>query len=284
MSHSEKTVENNKFASLILSFVLSIFLLITSATLIVNGFILSSNGVIGSLRQSNYHADVYAHLRDSIGDTLIPTGVPASILNDAFTSDDVYADLNAYIVYMFANNLPNLQREAIAEILNANIGYFLYETGRSRSDVGEEAITGIVDAIIDNYNDYIGSPFLAYMARTSNLFGSYLQQLIIVGLVGMLITMGIIFLISRRFKHLAFRYVGFSFGTAALMVIAAPLALRIWGGHHRLGIGPEFVYNFVVTHIERSISAFLLIGSVFIALYLVFIIISGRLHRKWLQA
>ena len=165
-----------------------------------------------------------------------------------------------------------------------SIEYYLDEIGFTRKEVGYGAIDEVVEAIIDDYNHYLGSPFLSYIARVSNLFHGHLRQLMLVGLAGMLLTTIIIYLVSRRSKHLTFKYFAFSFGTTALMIIVAPLALRIWGGYRRLAIGPEFVYNFIVTHIERTISTFLLVGAIFVVFYLIFILISARLQKKFQQA
>ena len=287
MKDFKKKIENknvgNKIAFLMLSFLLSVFLLITFASLIIYGFILSGNSIITSLSVANYHEGVYEQLRDSIGDTLLPTGLPNSIIEDAITPADVYADLNEYVSSMFANYLPTLYRDQIAERLNANIDDYLLEIGLSRAEVGDEVIVEIVEAIIDDYNDYISSPIISYIARVRNLFSNHMRLLITMGLVATLITTGIIYLVSRHTKYFVFRYFALSFKATALMMITAPLVLRIWGGYRRVGISPEFVYNFVVTHIERTISSFLLGGAIFIILYLIFIAISARSRRKLLS-
>lgn len=273
--------------SLILSFVLSVFLLITSATLIITGFILSETGITRSLSLANYHEGIYEMIRDSVGDTLLPTQLPHNIIDDAITLDGLYADLNEYVSHMFAGDLANLyqERESIVETLNYNIDDFLLEEfGRTQAEVGYEVIAELVDSIIDDYNHYIGNPFLSYIIRLDGLFSGHLQQLILAGVAGMLITAGIIYLVSRRSKYLVFRYYAISFGAAALMLIVAPLALRIWGVYHRLEVGIESLYNFIVTHIERSITLFLLVGAIFIALYLILASISTRLQKKTLQA
>ena len=287
MSDSENKDKGKKadnwIFSLILSFVLSVFLLITSATFIINGFILSETGVVGSLSEVDYHIGVYEMIRDSVGDTLLPTQLPQEIIDDAITPEAVYADLNEYVSYMFANDLANLnlERDLKVAILNENIDYFLLSSlGLTQAEVGYEVIAEVVDAIITDYNNFIGSPFLLYITRIGNLFQSHLRQLVMAGIAGILITSGIIFLVSRRSKHLIFRYFAFSFGAAALMLMAAPMALRVWGVHHRLGIELEFIYNFIVTHIERSITSFLLASLVFIAFYFIFIFISAKLQKK----
>jgi len=279
MSNSE-TKGKNRVVFLVLSFLLSVFLLITSATFIISGFVFSEDSVITSLRAVNFHDDVYEHLLYSIGDTLIPTGVPQHIIDDAVTPDIVYTDINAHVVSVFGNNLPTLQRDLLAETLNNNIDNFLPEIGISRADVGYGVIDDIVEAVIDNYNDYVNHPFITQIARISNLFANHMRLLIAMGVVGILITMVILYLSNRNLKYLTFRYFAFSFGATALMLITAPLALRIWGGYQRLGIGPAFIHNFIVTHIERTVVSFLLTGSIFIALYLIFIIIFARSYRK----
>jgi len=187
---------------------------------------------------------------------------------------------------MFAGDLANLhqERDEIVALLNYNIDYVLSDLGTTQTEVGYEIIAAVVDSIIADYNHYINTPFLSYITRLNGLFGDHLQQLILVGVAGILITSGIIYLVSRNSKHLTLRYYAFSFGAAALMLIAAPLALRIWGVYHRLAIGQEFIYDFVVTHIERSITSFLLVGALFIVLYLIFITISTILQKKTAHA
>ena len=279
MSNSKTSVKNS-IVALILSFILSVLMLIACVGFIVNGFILSRDGVAGSLIEANFHEGAYEELRNTLEDRLIPTGLPNTVIDDAVTTNNVYTDLNEYVISMFANELPSLTRDSIVEILNYNIDDHLLELGLSREDIEDEVINEVVGVVIDNYNDYITSPIISYLARTSNLFNTHLRHLIIFGIVGTLITAIIAFLINRHSSHLAFRNFGFSFGTTALMLIAAPLALRIWGGYRRLSIGQEFVYNFVVAHIERTIFVFFIAGVIFFVLYLIFIIISARLYKK----
>ena len=263
---------------------MSVFLLITSTTFIIYALVLNENGIMGSLREAKYYEDAYEQLRYTIGDRLMPTGLPNSIIDDAFTIDVVYADLNDYVTSMFANDLPDIQRDSIEEIVNYNIDYFLLtEVNLSRTEVGYEVIDDIVEVIIDHYNDYVSPFFISYIARVSNVLENHLQLLIATGLIGMLVTMGILYLVNRHFKDLIFRYLAFSFGAAALMMIILPLILRIWGGYRRLMITPEFAFNFTVTHIERTISLFLLVGVTFIAFNLILISISARLNKKLSQ-
>ena len=282
MGDSEKKAAS-RFAFLFLSFLLAVFLSITSIITVINEFILSSNGVTGSLREVNFHEGAYAQFRSNLSDRLIPTGLPYSVLDGAFTPEEMYEDLNAYVEAMFANDLPNIERDLIAQRLNYNIDNHLAELGLTQADIEYGVIADLIGEIIDNYNDYVSSPLLAVFGRTSNMYAGFLRQIMMAGLAGALITVGIIIFSSRHFRYLSFRYFAFSFGTAALMMMIVPIALRIWGGHHRLGISPEFVLDFIVAHIERSISSFLLVGAIFIVLYVIFITIFARLHRKLQQ-
>ena len=427
---------------MILSFLLAIFLFITSATIVTNRFVLNSDSIIGSLRTTNFHDDIYEQIRNNLSDRII-LEIPDEIIAYIESNEELAAhigsieellahigsmeellaliesneelmahiesneelmahiesneelmahiesneellahiesneellahiesneellahiesneellahiesneeltahiesneelaahvglneelaahvesneemaaqiesneELIAQIVSQFSDDLPTNSRMDLRESITYYINDHLLELGLTwavesgiiadlvgeiidNSDIDNHLLelgltwaieNGVIAEIIDNYSDNFSSPSLDYIARFSNMFMSNLWRLVIIGLVGIIITMGIIYFVSRRF---AFRYFAFGFGMAALMTIAGSLSLRIWGGNRILGVVPQFVYDLAVAHIERTILSFLLVGAIITLLYIIFIIIYVKSQRKPQQA
>ena len=161
--------------------------------------------------------------------------------------------------------------------LNNNIDRHLIEMGVSRAEVGDEVIDAVVQLVLNDYIDNVRSPFFYQTGRLANIFAPYIQLLIVLCLAFTLV-IGLIFFLISRWKHLVFRYYAFSFATAAIMVLIAPLALRIWGGYQRLNIAPESTYRFVIVHIERTTTILFLCSLVLITFQFIFIFISHRLR------
>jgi len=472
MINSEEKIIN-RIAFLILSFILTVFLLITSATIVTNRFLLSSDGIIGSLRATNFHENIHEQIRDNLRDRIASAGLPYNVLDgdimpyyidvemaayrdsfieemtarrDSFTTEiiehidspeEMIAYLDSFITEMttyrdslitemaayrdlieeitahtdssevvieyldlfttemtvhmdlfieemtariilieemtahvnsieelsvlidalttemtasmdsfieemtlhidsfttemtmhidsftietadanrdsvVSDDLPNTKRDLAGNLTHYINGHLLnlslaldldltwiIDYGIIANLVGEiieyseiddhlldlgltwaienGIISDLVSEITDTYSDYFSSPFLVNIAQVSNMFVGNLWQFVTTGVVGIIITMGVIFFVSR---HFAFRYFAFSFGTAALMMLASSLALSVWGGNRILGIVPEFVYDLVVIHIERTILSFLLVGTIIAILYVIFIIIHLLIHRK----
>lgn len=274
-----KKMNEKKIICTFLSFLQSVFLLAAFGIVIFYYSFLSDGSIIESLSKANFHDELYEHIVASAEDTLLPTGLPSSILEDAFSPSGVYSDVNSYINGAFSARLYSLDQDEMAQTLQSNIGSYLAEIGTSREEVGEETIDGIVQAVLSDYADNIKFPFILQIARLTQIFRSYMLEAVIACVILSVIT-GIMIYSLNRWKHKAFRYYAFSFGGCAFMLIAAPLVLKIWGIYRRLAISPEFMYNFVVTHIDRSILMFILSGVVLIALQIGFATISARMRSK----
>jgi len=276
-------IKNNKIVSLMLSFLLSVFLLLTFVAIVIPRTLLNENSTARSLRNAGFSDAVYEQIQNSLIDILFPTGFTNDVITGVFTPDDVYHDLNYYLSSVFAGQVPVLSHDAMIEQLNINIDNYLLEIDIMRSEIDEGVIDGVIQAIANRYDDYVRFPFIFQIARTSSSFESYFLLLMIVSGISALLTAVAIYFTSR-YMHIALRYIAFSFGTTALMIVAAPLALRIWGGYRRLGISPAFMRDFVIAHIEQTILVSFIGGVLFIALYAVFIWISTRLRISLLNA
>jgi len=275
-------IKKNKIVSLMLSFLLSVFLLLTFIAIVIPRTLLNESSTARSLRNVGFSDAVYEQIQDSLIDVLFPTGFTNDVINGVFTPYDVYHDLNYYLSSVFAGQVPVLSRNEMMERLDINIDNYLLEIDIVRSEIDEGVIDGIIQAIFNEYDNYVRFPFIFQIARTSISFESYFLLLMIVSGISALLTAGAIYF-TNRFTHIALRYIAFSFGTTALMIVAAPLALRIWGGYRRLGISPAFMRDFVIFHIEQTILVSLIGGLLFIALYAIFIWISTRLRISLLN-
>jgi len=217
---------------------------------------------------------------ESASDILTPTGVENSILEGAFSVTDIQSIVNNTMDGTSGDEAKNATMEHVKNVLKENIYTFISNSEIPENEVAEEAIDEIVQALADDFENNLTLPFVAQLHSIQATYRTFMP----VALIGsVVISAGIALLLLKlnHWKHRAIRYYAYSCGGASLMLLLIPLALRVWGGYDRVGLSPEFLYDFFVLHVQMALNIFIVCGVVLIIITVLLCMLSEKL-RNWL--
>ena len=242
--------------SQVIAFLQSTFLFAAvSISVFYFGF-LAPETIKTNLSDSNYYVGMANLIIEGAEDLLIPTGLPASILEGVIDRSNVHQEVRAFLDGEFSGEPHVINVETMNRQLKENIATYLGDR-----EVAPEAIDEIVDALTNHYINLIEFPFLSQIVRIVRIF-EWVMKVFVAG--GLLLTLLSGLFISRmnRWKHRTYRYWSYGVGGCGLMLWVGPALLKWYAPYERLAIRPEFVYNFLVLHIERGLGLMVLSGQI----------------------
>lgn len=266
--------------SYINSFILSILIAVICILPLFYIFVLSPDRILYTMERSYFYTKVQIYSMESASDILTPTGVENSILEGAFSVTDIQSIVNNTMDGTSGDEAKNATMEHVKNVLKENIYTFISNSEIPENEVAEEAIDEIVQALADDFENNLTLPFVAQLHSIQATYRTFMP----VALIGsVVISAGIALLLLKlnHWKHRAIRYYAYSCGGASLMLLLIPLALRVWGGYERVGLSPEFLYDFFVLHVHMALNTFIVCGVVLIIITVLLCILSEKL-RHWL--
>ena len=258
----------------IISFLLSTFLFTAiSISLFYFGF-LSPDTIKTNLSDSNYYVGMENLIISGAEDILLPTGLPPEVLNNVIDRSTVHQDIRTYLEGEFSGQRHVVNIESMNHQLRINIEDYLGDR-----EVSSEAIDEIINALTSHYANLIAFPFLSQIVRISHIF-QWVMRVFVVG--GIILTLLTSLFISRmnRWKHRTYRYLAYGIGGSGLMLLIGPAILKWYEPYARVSIRPDFVYNFIVLHIERGLNLFMISGGIAIGIATLLALMSLNKVRK----
>ena len=144
-----------KSVTYIISFVLSLCILLLATLLILSNTILDKHYVIGMLEKNHYYERTYEDIKDGFSNYIMQSGLEESILNDLYSKEKVVADVNMVIDSIYENKQFQIDTQIIRNKLDNRINTVLEQNNRVPDVEEREAIQIFVDAIVDTYENGI---------------------------------------------------------------------------------------------------------------------------------
>ena len=268
-----------KIVNVILAFLLSVIIVLCFAFPVLYLFALSQGSIFGTLEKSNYYEGVRENLLESASDFLTPTGLPEQVLEGVFPKEDVEEMIKEQLQGAKSVEWIQFIETKNKTRLKENIASYLEEIGLTEEDVSSEQIDEIANALIVEFQNYVAFPFVAQLLRLRDVYKT------LMGLVfgaGVLFGAGIIYCIYKinGWKHILLRYLAYSCGGAAWLLILLPLVIRIMGAYERVHISPRYVYTFFVQHIQKSLDSLIGCGVIALIFMVAFGVISEKKRRR----
>lgn len=241
----------------VMCWVLAILLAIvlTIGTLISSVFfgLLNENVVRSAMVESDYYADALEYFYEASYDLTLPTGLPVDVLADLVLVEQIQGDINGYLASSFKGISYPLDTTVMEAELIERAAVYVEETEQlEMTPESEAAIQEYVTEISEQYASTVRVSAFIYIGSFHKMFVSVVLLVIPLGL---LFTAAITYLIARMFhyRHKGMRYAAFSTLSATLMTGIIPVVLLIGKPYLRLGLSPEFFYNFFMSYVEKSL-------------------------------
>lgn len=238
-----------KVIAYLLSFILSLLLLLSTLCLVAYFRVMSERHIINTLGDE-YYEGVLKTAVASAEDITMPTGIDVSVIDGVFDIDGVKRDVNGYISAAFAGETYTPDTEASDNRLYKNVSEFLDSHDVTLVNEKKETIDAYIKEINAEYALHTKLPGLGIISKYRTKYLKIVTIAFFV-LLGLSVIITAIIIKMYRHPHRGMRFIAYATGGTALMALAAPLYLLIGGRYKGLNLSPEHFYNFAIRLITR---------------------------------
>lgn len=240
-----------KTVSYVLSFILSLLLVLFTLCIVAQVSLFSESTFIGLLG-NDYYQGVYDQIVSAAEDTTIPTGIDISVIDGVFTLEEVKKDVNGYISAAFNGEDYTPDTEASDNRLYINVSEFLDNHDVTLLTDKKETINDYIAEVNAEYAEYARMPGLSLILRLRTKY----QKIITISgviLLALSVIIGAIIIKLYRHPHRGMRYLAYASGGAALMSLCVPLWLLISRAYKGLNLSPQYFYDFILSYITNAL-------------------------------
>ena len=161
-----------KIISYILAIIISI--LVISVVLLgsISSSLLSKDNMKKSFKESDYCYNIYAIIKDSTENEVMPSGFEETVLDNVFTEEKLKEDVDTLIDCVYDNKEPEISTETMEKTLEENIQKEIQEKNYIVNEEAQANINEFKKAIIDTYKNHI-----SYSEKAVKQIGEYLQKI-----------------------------------------------------------------------------------------------------------
>jgi|GEM_PF-3528274 len=240
-----------KVIAYLLSFILSLLLLLTTLCLVAYFRVMSERHILSTLGDE-YYEGVLKTAVASAEDITMPTGIDVSVINGVFDIESVRRDVNGYISAAFAGRNYKPDTEAADNRLYKNVSEFLDSHDITLVNEKKETIEAYIKEINAEYEMHTRLPGLGIITQYRTKYLKIITIAFFV-LLGLSVIIAAIIIKMYHHPHRGMRFIAYASGGTALMSLAAPLYLLIGGRYKGLNLSPEHFYNFAIRFINRAL-------------------------------
>ncbi|MBR0232194.1 MAG: hypothetical protein IJQ53_08225 [Clostridia bacterium] len=253
-----------KVVAYLLSFVLSLFLLLATVCAVAFMNALSERHIINTLGDE-YYEGVLNTVVAAAEDITMPTGIDISVVKGVFELENVKRDVNGYISAAFSGKEYVPDNEDADNRLYINVSEFLDSHDVTLVADKKETIRAYIEEVNSEYAQYTKLPGLGIVSKYR---AKYLKIALIafIVLAGASVIIGAVIIKMYRHPHRGMRFIAYALGGTALMSLVAPLVLLISGKYKGLNLTPEHFYRFAIRYIDSVLYSFIAAAAIWLAL------------------
>lgn len=276
--------DNNKtFTCICCSFLLSVFVTVLGILIPLRIGYATNRSVSRAVDEVGYTDMVYEELLFKCESVAIPNALTKEVFDDVFSKKVLERDCRNYLEAQLNGKTIDVNTDSSREKLIENINAYVKKNNLKVDGDQDKIINEFADKIMKLYIKALQVP---YAGRLGNIFRNISGYFRLICPVMVLFSAAVIyalFILNRRKKNRAFRYMAYSFMAGAFSVLAIPIACYCTDVHRRLQIYPEYVYKFIVRHIENSLEIMIVAGCILAVLALSMIVVSCCIKHKLKQ-
>lgn len=263
----------------IMSFFLSVCIILLSSLLIFSNTILNKQYVINVLERNGYYEKTYYNIQEGFKNYIMQSGLEESILEDLYDSEKVNNDINMVIDLIFENKSINIDTQVIVQKLDDRINAILDQNNRVPETQEIEEIRIFEDTIAEVYSNEI-TYSMDSIQQISSVFSKIQLLLSTIKIALIIITIGLFLLIIAVSRSV--REVINSLGITLITVGVIEFAIKFLIGdrtHNILILNTNFSTS-LIDLINSIIDTFFCTGVILAGLGFVIIIISSFIKRR----
>ncbi len=231
----------------ILSFVLSVFLFLTTTLGAVYISIFNEQKILEMFTSDEYISASYNDFMGSMEALATPSYISKECYEDVFSKERYSQTLKKFFSETFASGEKYDLSEDVSdmsEVLYQNIEKYGKENGAEITDAIEENIKEFSSQAVEKYKKYISLSFVEYYSKICLKFEK--PVVIALGVCGALTLLIIFILLKSKYDNrTALDYLSYSFLTSAIFVGIFPTYSAVTGLYKNVNVSPRYVYDIV---------------------------------------
>ncbi|MDO5403655.1 MAG: hypothetical protein Q4F11_09485 [Eubacteriales bacterium] len=271
MHKSKKSAMLREGISYVLSFLLTVCITLITVLVIIRYGCFNEKILLNNMSTYGYYDFVYEDIMNDVEAITLPTGLPASVYEEAIESTYIYSDINGKISAQFKGEAYTSKSAEIKKNMKENINAYLAGQGYSITEEEQKSIDAYVTEVIKDYDKYISMPLGTYLVKAKVIF----DKVFLIALAALAVISAVIIFVNlklHKWVHRAMRYFSYSALGCALMMISIPGYFYIRKIHYRLALSPESFYHLATTYIDDILKLFLYFGLLWIVVAIILII------------
>lgn len=276
-SHHYSDSRMRNLISYFFAFLLAVVFVIMTGLLIVRFGIFTESRFL-SYCDRDYYQYTLDTLQTDAQYYTTPTGIDMSVLDDAFSVDEIAADLKGNVHAAFTGGEYTPDTTEMNRRLDNNLRAFF----AANQIVPEE---GSINDVIDEFTTDIDKIYaervtLPGLASVGLLRARYMRydKLAIAALIALMVIFIVTIIRLHHYIHRSMRYVAYGAGSAGMMCFIVPCYLYLSKFYVGFNFQPQYFYQFMVNLVVGILKA-LMLGGVFwfvVTAVLAFIIAMRR--------
>ena len=270
--------QQRKLIGMVMAFMLALGLFSLGVVLIMKFSVFHEPFLLRTMEESGYYSIAHRNIEENIGYRATPFDIPEEVLEGLIGEDRVRIDARGYLS-------ANLRREGyqadlseLEAVLDERIRQYLVEENIPIEEAQEEAIDEFTSLALQEYRMRTEIPFAGTVGSVTRVFDRYFFIL----LGGALLFSGFFGgVLVKLLRHKRFyRYFGFGFSGAGLLLLTLPVVLFVVRPYQRLNLAPESFYHYVMELISSTLLLVILIALAMIILSLPLYIFDWRIRNE----
>ena len=281
--HGYSQSKTRDTVSIVFGFFLSLFVALFALLVVLRFFVVTPRGVIAAADDSLY-SQVLEYVEQQANYYTLPTGIDPSVLKGVFEAEEVRRDVDASIEAAFAGQdyAPNTTaaRERLGQRLNAAFAADgVVAAGGATNAELEKISKSYTDEIMEIYTSAVKMPGLDAVPTINGYMSKY--GLIALGVCALLCCVLVILIVRlHHHVHRSIRYITYSVGGAALMLLVIPLVMYASGFYKGLSVEPQYFYTLCVSLISHALRTCMFAGGALIVVAILLAIVGSKLRGK----
>ena len=278
-AHHSSDSRLRNLISVFFAFLLSMLFVIGTILLVVRFGILNESRFL-SVFDEDYYQYTMDVIRSNAEYYTTPTGIDLTVLDDAFNTEEIEADVRGNVHAAFSGSEYTPDTAAMSRRLDTNLRAF-FAANQIVPEAGtiQDVIDEFTTDIVKIYADTVKLPGLASIGQLRTRYMKYDRYgIIALAVIALILIITIIRL--HHYIHRSLRYIAYAAGGAALMCFVVPCGLYLSKFYVGFNFQPRYFYHFMVSLVVKLLESVMLTGLFWLLITIVLAFMIAMRRRQ----
>lgn len=265
----------NQIPSLVLSFVLSIIVMILFVCSGLSLGIFNSPKLSQTLIQSKYYDSMAKDAAKSVSEYITGRELPLSVLDGVIDEDQMMLDAKGYVESQLNGKGGSISTDSFQIKLAQNILAYLNQSGSIKASELKQGIKEVTSITAAIYRDHLELKAVLYYAQYQRDIAGILK-VFLMGSALLSVLLSVVLIKAQKYPHRGMRYIAYSILTATMLQLLATWQMS----RHFIIKGTGAYYQVINKFLQESMTSMYMIAGIGIILFAVTLFGIKALKQK----